>query len=143
MAAALRALLVDTGPLAAYLNRRDPAHEEIAACLAAFSGQLHTTSAVITEAMHFVFADSRGPALLAEFITASRTLVHDLSQPAELRAAAALMAKYADTPMDYGDATLLLLAERLGLPDIVTLDRRGFSVYRTRKGKALRIFNRS
>jgi hypothetical protein len=44
-------------------------------------------SPVITEAMHFVAADSRGPALLAEFMTASRTLVHDLSQPAELRAA--------------------------------------------------------
>ena len=141
--AALRALLLDTGPLAAYLDRRDPAHEDVAARLAAFSGQLHTTSAVITEAMHFVAADFRGPALLAEFITATRALVHDLSQPAELRASAALMAKYADTPMDYADATLLLLAERLGVPDIVTLDWRGFSVYRTRKGKALRIFNRS
>ena len=141
--AALRALLLDTGPLAAYLDRRDPAHEDVAARLAAFCGQLHTTSAVITEAMHFVAADFRGPALLAEFITASRALVHDLSQPAELRAAAALMAKYADTPMDYADATLLLLAERLAVLDVVTLDWRGFSVYRTRKGKALRIFNRS
>jgi uncharacterized protein len=142
LAAALTSLLLDTGPLAAYLDRRDPAHDEIAACLAPFSGQLHTTSAVITEAMHFVATDSRGPALLAEFITASRTRVHDFSQPAELRAAAALMAKYADTPMDYADATLILLAERLAVPDIVTLDRRGFSVYRTAKGKALRIFNR-
>ena len=103
----------------------------------------HTDEMVIAEAMHFVAADFRGPALLAEFITASRAVVHDLSQPAELRAAAALMAKYADTPMDYADATLLLLAERLGVPDIVTLDRRGFSIYRTRKGKAMRIFNRS
>ena len=49
------------------------------------------------------------------------------------------MAKYFDTPMDYADATLVLLADRLEVLDILTLDRRGFSVYRTRKRQALKI----
>ena len=132
-------MLVDTGPLVAYLDARDPAHDPVAACLADFSGQLHTTGAVITEAMHFLAAAADGPALLAEFVTAGRIDVHDFSQPAELRVAAALMAKYSDTPMDYADATLVLLAERLAVADILTLDRRGFSTYRTRHRRALRI----
>ena len=134
--AALKSLLVDTGPLVAYLNSRDPAHDEVAGSLDRFSGQLHTSGAVITEAMHFVAADSRGPALLAEFMTASRMRVHDFAQPAALRAAAVLMAKYSDAPMDYADATLVLLAEQLQVLDILTLDRRGFSIYRTRKRRA-------
>jgi predicted nucleic acid-binding protein len=33
--------------------------------------------------------------------------------------------------MDYADATLVLLAEDLGASEILTLDRRGFSTYRT------------
>ncbi len=134
--AQLDSLLLDTGPLVAYLNSRDPTHDRIAATLDEFSGQLHTTSAVITEAMHFVSRTAgqrspHGPTLLAEFVSASSMRVHDLSHGAPLHQAVALMKKYADAPMDYADATLVLLAERLGVLDILTLDRRGFRFFRT------------
>jgi predicted nucleic acid-binding protein len=46
------------------------------------------------------------------------------------------MRKYSDTPMDFADAALVLLAEAIGILDILTLDRRGFSTYRTAKGKS-------
>jgi predicted nucleic acid-binding protein len=134
----VRTWLLDTGPLVAYLAPDDPAHVEVVACLDEFSGQLSTTSAVITEAMHFVAGDPAGPRLLAEFATASGLAIFDFSQPALLREAVQLMEKYGDTPMDFADATLLLLAEELGALDILTLDRRGFSIYRTRDGKPLR-----
>jgi hypothetical protein len=130
--------LVDTGPLVAYLDAGDPAHAAVAPCWDSFAGTLVTTSAVITETMHFVSADPRGPGSLAELVAASSMEVFDLSQAPELRAAAALMTRYADTPMDYADATLLLLAEALKVKHILTLDRRGFSAYRTRKNQALR-----
>jgi predicted nucleic acid-binding protein len=57
--------------------------------------------------------------------------IYDLSQPTELHAAAELMERFSDTPMDYADASLVLLAEALAVRDILTLDRRGFSTYRT------------
>jgi len=38
--------------------------------------------------------------------------------------------------MDYADATLVLLAERLGVFEILTLDYRGFTVFRSSKGKS-------
>jgi hypothetical protein len=41
-----------------------------------------------------------------------------------------LLARYASLPMDYADATLILLAERLNATRIFTLDRRDFSLYR-------------
>jgi predicted nucleic acid-binding protein len=40
--------------------------------------------------------------------------------------------------MDFADATLLLPAEGLEVEEILTLDRRGFSTYRTPTGEALR-----
>lgn len=131
--------LVDTGPLVAYLDAGDPRHGEVANRLEDFSGQLATTSAVITEAMHFVSASKRGPRLLAEFVATSRTEVYEVCRPPELLEAAILMGRYVDTPMDFADATLVLLAEALEVRDILTLDRRGFSTYRTRRGRGFRL----
>jgi predicted nucleic acid-binding protein len=133
--AALRAWLLDTGPLVAYFDASEDDHEAVAARLDAFTGQLFTTSAVITEAMHFVSEDTRGPALLAEFVAQSGLQVLDFSDAAHLAEAARRMEKYRNVPMDYADATLVLLAERLGLFDLLTLDRRGFSVFRSERGK--------
>jgi uncharacterized protein len=131
--------LLDTGPLVAYLAASDPAHSEVVEHLNDFSGQLVTTSAVITEAMYFVSTSTAGPRLLAEFVGASGMRVYDFSQAATLRAAAALMAQYADTPMDYADATLVLLAEALNVNEILTLDRRGFSAYRFKRKQSFKL----
>jgi predicted nucleic acid-binding protein len=40
--------------------------------------------------------------------------------------------------MDLADATLVLLAEDLGVTDVLTLDRRGFGAYHTRLNKPFR-----
>lgn len=134
----MKTWLVDIGPLVAYLDAKDPAHGRVTPRWDDFRGRLATTSAVITEAMHFVGASPRGPRHLAELVAASAMDVHDLSRPPELHAAAALMEKYADTPMDFADATLVLLAEALDVHDVFTLDDRGFTVYRTRDRRPLR-----
>lgn len=134
----MRTWIVDTGPLVAYLDASDAAHEVVARRWDAFTGRLVTTSAVITEAMHFVGGAHRGPRELAELVTDSAMEIFDLSRAPELREAVLLMELFADTPMDFADATLLLLAEALDIHDILTLDRRGFAVYRTRDNRALR-----
>jgi predicted nucleic acid-binding protein len=131
--------LLDTGPIIAYLDQRDPEHTAVTSRLDGFTGQLATTSAVITEAMHFVSHSTTGQRLLAEFVAASGMEVYDLSQSTELMQAALLMEKYDDTPMDFADATLLLLAEGLNVHQILTLDRRGFSTYRTRRRRHLKL----
>lgn len=134
----MRTCLVDTGPLIAYLDARDPEHEAVATWLDGYSGQLLTTSAVITEAMHFVTFSRDGPELLTEFVDLTATRVYDCAQPAQLRRAVGLMRKYADTPMDFADASLVLLGEKTSVFDILTLDRRGFSTYRIGKRKSFR-----
>ncbi len=129
----MKTWLVDTGPLVAYLDAGDPAHGEVASRLDAFAGALATTSAVITEAMHMLAVSRHGPRALAELVAASGLEVYDLCRPPELSEAVTLMEKYADTPMDFADATLVLLAEGLNVHEVLTLDRRGFSTYRTRQ----------
>lgn len=131
--------LIDTGPLVAYLDIKDPAHNDVVSQLDGFRGQLVTTSAVITETMHFVAAGRAGPRLLADFVEASGMQVYDFSQPPDLHEASALMEKYADAPMDYADATLILLADGLEVQNMLTLDRRGFSIYRTKRRRPLHL----
>lgn len=135
----MKTWLLDTGPLVSYLDAGDPEHERVVACLADYTGRLATTGAVITEAMHFVSVSREGARVLAEFVVASGAEVYDLCRPPELLESALLMEKYADTPMDFADATLVLLAEALDVHDILTLDRRGFATYRTRRRKHFRL----
>lgn len=135
----MKTWLVDTGPLVAYLDASDSAHPGVAACLDEFSGQLASTSAVITEAMHLAAAARDGPRTLVDFVAASGMEVYDLCRPPELHEAVRLMEKYADTPMDFADTTLVLLAEGLNVREILTLDRRGFSTYRTRQGRPFQL----
>lgn len=131
--------LVDTGPLVAYLDRTDPYHEITARVLDDHRGALASTGAVITEAMHFVTASPEGAFALSQLVERSGMRIYDLCQPAELREAVRLMGQYRDAPMDFADATLVLLAEALDVHEIVTLDRRGFASYRTRPGRGFRL----
>jgi predicted nucleic acid-binding protein len=135
---AVNTWLIDTGPLVAYIDRADPMHEAVAGVLEPFAGQLVTTSAVVTEAMYFLGGSKGGPIALAELLLNAGARVEESTQPEQLIEAGQMMDKYADTPMDFADATLVLAAETLRVLEILTLDRRGFSTYRTTKGKAFR-----
>lgn len=136
---AVKTWLVDTGPWVAYLDRRDAAHLEVAARLDAFSGQLVTTCAVVTEVMYFLAGTPGGPESFSELLTASGVRIVGPASPRDVAAATDVMRGYADTPMDYADATLVLLAGATGVLDILTLDRRGFSTYRTTNRRAFRL----
>ena len=50
---------------------------------------------------------------------------------------AELVDEYADLPLGGTDASVVALAERLDASVVITLDRRHFTVVRTRDGKAL------
>ena len=128
-------MIVDTGPLVAWLDAADPHHAPVSAWLAGYQGQLISTWPVITEACHlmpqrmvagFLRWIGAGGLNLVEVPAASTTSLADR------------MDKYADLPMDLADASLLWVAETQGLLDVLTLDRRDFGVYRTVRGKTLR-----
>jgi predicted nucleic acid-binding protein len=128
--------LLDTGPLVALLDRSEPDHKMVGRFMDGFRGRrLVTTGAVITEAFYFLSGVQNGPASLASFIEASATEVRDCFTSEGLAAAVRTMNKYADTPMDFPDATLVWIAEQTGTQDVLTLDRRGFSAFRFGKNR--------
>ena len=137
--AKLKSLLLDTGPTIAFLDGQDPEHECARRELCALSGQIHTTAAVVTEVMHCVAPRRGGAILFAEFLRATKAVVHGCWQPSQIRAAATLMDQDWDSRMDYADTTLLVLADHISVFDVLTLDRRGFAFFRTPSGRSLQI----
>jgi hypothetical protein len=130
-----RQVIVDTGPLVAWLDRRDRSHRLVRDWLATFDGELISTWPVLTEVCHLLPAH-----IVADFmqwVARGGLAVVELPPTAALHLAES-MGKYADLPMDLADASLVWLADATGVRDVLTLDTRDFGVYRTRSGRALR-----
>ncbi len=122
--------VVDTGALVALLDKSDPAHDKVRRGWAPLVGRFSTTGAVITEALHFLQPIPGGAESLAGLLRKGLVAVDDAFAQCRIDAAVGLMVRYYDTPMDFADATLVLLAERLATSNILTLDERGFRTFR-------------
>ena len=123
-------VLIDTGPLVALIDRGDERHTDCVAALREVRPPLLTTWPVVTEAMHLLHrAGWPAKRLLWELVTSDEFELADMDAAATARARA-LMEKYRDLPMDLGDATLVALAERRRVRQVLTLDGH-FRVYRT------------
>ena len=135
----MRPALLDTGPLVALLDRRDPDHEWVAPRFGEVVGHVVTTGAIVTEATFFLQNARDGIARLFDLLVHPRIEIRDCFAPVRLQAAAALMRRYADTPMDFADATLVVLADELETDRVLTLDQRGFRTYRHGRGRGFRL----
>ena len=131
-------LLLDTGGLVSLLDRRQRRHREFVDFFEGWDGEVLSTEAVLTEATHLL-ARVRGGAMrcLDFFLHAGAVLVP--SDIATLQRCRALMDKYRDVPMDYADATLVVLAEDFDTAVVLTTDTRDFSIYRRNARKRFQI----
>jgi uncharacterized protein len=59
---------------------------------------------------------------------------------AELPRMQSLMEQYADLPMDFADASLVVLSERLKVRRVFSLDRCDFLLYRPRHVRGFEVF---
>lgn len=125
----MKSLLLDTGPLVALLDRSDGAHASCVEALRSVSGRMLTTEPVVTEALWLLDHSLAAQKACVELLLAADVKI--VGQTSDmLKRAIELMEKYHNVPMDYADATLVVLAENEGVADIFTLDKRGFEVYR-------------
>jgi len=129
-------ILCDTGPLVAAALTDDNHHH---ACVDLFTG-LHLAGrallvpATVVAEVGYLLAREAGAAVEAMFLTA---LADNDFQPVDLtaadyRRAAELVRTYHDLPLGTTDAPVIALAERLGVTDVATLDRRKIPVVRPR-----------
>lgn len=136
----IAALLVDAGPLYAYVDSDNAHHAESLALLETHPGPLIIPTLVLTEVVYLLatrlgtdsevrfLGDLAGGAFSVEAVAAS-----DWLRMAELAA------RYRDLPLGTVDASVAATAERMGITDIATLDHRHFSVVRPRHVDAFRL----
>ncbi|MFE3441496.1 type II toxin-antitoxin system VapC family toxin [Nocardia sp. NPDC059180] len=129
----ISALVVDAGPLYAYVDADDAHHEACLDLLQTHRGPLVVPTLVITEAAYLIStrlgtdAEVRFLGDLAEGLFAIEP-VH----AADWLRIAELVARYRNLPLGTADASVVAMAERRGLADIATTDRRHFTAVRPR-----------
>lgn len=127
----MRSVIVDSGFLIGLFDDRDPLHQRCREFLRDYRGRFLTTEAVLAETLALLSVDQQlrcldwlGDAAQIGLLVVDRT-------PLDFRAAEKLVRKYADQPMDFADASVVLLAVRAGVREILTADQRDFSVYKS------------
>jgi predicted nucleic acid-binding protein len=122
--------VVDTGPLVALYDGDEAHHVKAVEFFSKFKLRLHTTVPVITEVMYLLqLAGEANLDFLATLQTGAVEIV-DLRND-DWKRIGELMRKYSDVRMDFADASVVAIAERLGTRTVVTLDS-DFVVYRYR-----------
>lgn len=131
----MRSIVVDTGPLIAWFDPDDKHHRRADDWLKEHGAgfKRYTTLAVVTEALHLIDSADAAAAML-EWIAAGGLVIVAV-ESADLRSIATRMRRYRDTPMDFADASLLWLADKIGTRSVLTIDERGFSMIRLAGGK--------
>lgn len=127
-------ILVDTGPLVAAAITQQSDHR---ACVDMFTGlrlagrPLLVPTTVVAETA-FMLEKLGGTRAESAFIgaLARRDFVSVGLEDDDYARIAELIGQYADLPLGTTDASVIALAERLGVSEIATLDRRHFNVVR-------------
>ena len=125
-------IIADTGFFLALFNASDRLHPNAVEALNTLSEPLITTHPVITETCYLLVSRGGGIRQECQFLidVAEQAFhVFDLESN-HFQRMAFLITQYADLPMDYADASLVVLAEHLNHGRILTADRRDFSIYR-------------
>lgn len=126
-------ILVDTGPLVAAGDRASRIHRACLRAIADARPPRLVPGTVVAEVCYLLAWDI-GAEAEARFLDA---LASGYLAPVELtsddyRRMAGLVRRYADLPLGAVDASLVALAERLAITELVTIDRRHFTVVRPR-----------
>ena len=130
-----RTVLVDTGPLVAFLSAADAYHEWVREQWEQLSPPMLTCEAVITEAAFLLQRQRKSRAALFELIR--RGVVRmDFALMEELTAVAALVGRYGNIPMSLADACLVRMSELWADSRIFTLDE-DFRLYRRHGRQAI------
>ncbi len=134
------ALILDTGPLYASLDRSDADHAACRRLIEEADEPLVIPAPVLVEVDYWVHVRLHPGVFVAllDDIISGAYHVEDL-QPEDYRRIRELCDRYADADVGFVDAGVLAVVERLNEPKLATLDRRHFQVLRLRHADVLRL----
>jgi predicted nucleic acid-binding protein len=122
-------ILLDTSGLLAALDASQRHHREAAASLAAARPPLLLSPFVLAE-LDYLIASRVGAAArgsLLDEVERGAYLLESMTG-ADVARAKAIIQRYADLEVSLADASIVVLAERHGVRDVLTLDERHFRV---------------
>ncbi len=133
-------VVLDTSALVAFFNSADIAHERVSSYLADARSPLVVSPYVVAELDHLVSTrlGVRSELAVLESLTSGAWDLEAVSE-ADLRAAADVIARFADQNVGITDASLVVLAARYRTTTIATLDHRHFTVLRSLDGRPFTI----
>ncbi|WP_433659692.1 type II toxin-antitoxin system VapC family toxin [Nocardia sp. CA-128927] len=115
-------LIVDANVLVAVMNRKDKRHAEMSALLAGRSDEFVVTPYVVAE-VTYLLQKYAGAKAEIQFMTAVQDgLFREEFDQEDTGRIVELMQQFASFPLGAADASLIAVAERLGVNDIATAD---------------------
>jgi len=131
-------VLLDAGPLVAYLYPHDAYHNWAVGQFEAANTPFLTCEPVLTESCFLTVRNGQAPVRVLQLLRAGALqIAFDIEE--ELMTVQALMERYADVPMSLADACLVRMAEITALP-ICTLDS-DFGIYRLQGRRPINVIS--
>ncbi|MFF8658205.1 type II toxin-antitoxin system VapC family toxin [Streptomyces huasconensis] len=133
----MKSHLLDTGILYAIADEDDDDHAQCVAYVSSLRGRLLVPTPVAFETAQLIERrlGTDHEALFLDLLSVGTLEAVDLEVGDFVRVAE-LIRKYADFPLGTVDASVIAVAERLGLAEVATLDRRHFAAVRPQHVKA-------
>ena len=130
-----RQVILDTGPLVAFLNSRDNYHDWVKAQWAIIQPPLLTCEAVVSEACFLLMEWDKGISSVFELLE-RKVLEILFCLGDQVTPVSVLMKKYGNVPISLADACLVRMAELHDSSSIITLDS-DFQIYRKHKRRVI------
>jgi len=132
--------LLDSGFLYGFIDEADEHHEAVSEALREIRQPIVLPVPAITEVAYFV-SKNLGIKALANFVDEISETDFILETPLaeDYKRAADILRKYNDANIDFVDAVIVAIAERLDITSILTVDRRHFGAFKPRHCAAFEI----
>jgi len=127
--------LIDSGPLIALFDKSDKYHHKCLEFIKGYSGELIASWSVITEVSHMLSFNLQVQIDFLKWIELGGITLYEISQN-DILNIRVMMEKYIDIPMDLADASLMYIANKENIKDIISIDS-DFDIYRTLKKQNL------
>lgn len=133
-------ILLDTSGLLAALDAAEPRHVDAAAALAA-AGPPRILSPFVLAELDYLLARHVSPRVARSLLAEVAAGAYELEPfgGEDVGRAVTVLDQYADLDLGLADASIVVLAERYGASDVLTLDERHFRALRGPDGMPFRL----